>query len=69
MYAEMLSEVLIEKAVGNDEIALEKLNKMCNECGKYELQFENYYDHGLIFRYTTMKVAAKTVAKVADAEI
>ena len=64
----MFADVLIEKAVGNDEAACAKFEKMRDECGKHEIEFENYYDHGLIFHYNGVKVSAKTVTRVDEVE-
>ena len=67
-YAEMFADVLIEKAAGNDGAAYAKFEEMRDECGKYEIQFENYYDHGLIFNYASVKVSAKTVTAIDAVE-
>ena len=67
-YADMLADMLILKAVGNDGAAMQKFEEMRDECGKYELQFENYYDHGLIFHYTRVKASAKTVMRIEEVE-
>ena len=67
-YADMLADMLIMKAVGNDEAAMQRFEEMRDECGKYELQFENYYDHGLIFHYTRVKASAKTVMRIEEVE-
>jgi len=48
-YIELLAEALAEKAKGNDEAADELYVKFRDEVGKYELQFERWYDQGLIF--------------------
>ena len=49
LYAEMLSDALVEKAQGNDEAAAELVRKMRAEVGKYELQFERWYDQHMHF--------------------
>ena len=49
LYSEMLADALIEKAVGNDEAAAQLLRKMRDVVGKYELQFERYYDQYMMF--------------------
>ena len=67
-YAEMFADVLIEKAAGNDGAAYAKFEEMRDECGKYEIQFETYYDHGLIFNYASVKVSAKTVTAIDAVE-
>ena len=49
LFAELLAEALIPKAVGNDDLADELYKKMREETGKLELGFQNCYDHGLAF--------------------
>ena len=49
LYAEMLSDALIAKAVGDDENAAKLLVKMREEVGKYELAFERWYDQYMQF--------------------
>ena len=49
LYIEMLVDALVEKAKGNDEGADALYSKLRDEAGKRELQFERWYDHGLIF--------------------
>ena len=49
LYAEMLSDALVEKAVGNDEEAAALIRKMRAECGKLEVYFERWYDQYMSF--------------------
>ena len=69
LYADLLSDALIEKAKGNDEAAMELKEKLRVEVGKYELQFERWYDQGLyfyaigrMFKAVTMKEDANDIA-------
>ena len=59
-FAEGLAECLIEKVVGNDESAAAIFDKLRDECGKHELTFERWYDHGLVFGYMRGVIASKT---------
>ncbi|MBE6644578.1 MAG: DUF4838 domain-containing protein [Ruminococcaceae bacterium] len=67
LYAEMLSDALVEKAVGNDEAAAELLRKMRVECGKHELAFERWYDQYMAFYQ--MNGIEKNPTKKAEDEI
>lgn len=49
VFAELLAEALIPKAVGNDDLADELYKKMMLETGKLELGFQTCYDHGLAY--------------------
>ena len=60
-FAEMFARCLEEKVVGNDEKASLLFDEMRDECGKYELAFERWYDHGLFFKYVEGKIKNKTV--------
>ena len=60
-YAEMFANALEYKAAGDDEMALESLKIMRKECGKYELAFERWYDHGLYFQFVGDLLKSKTV--------
>lgn len=51
-YCELLAQMMIEKAQGNDFRAVELSEKFAEEMGKYELETERYYDHGLACRVT-----------------
>ena len=59
LYAELLSDALIEKAQGKDDKATELYVKLRDEVGKYELAFERWYDQGMFFfeldRYFRLK--------------
>ena len=66
-YSEMLADVLIEKAVGNDNMANEKMQKMVAEIGKYELAFERWFDHALYFHHLIGLVNLRT--KQSDVEL
>ena len=48
-YADLLSDAVREKALGNDERANELYNRFRIEIGKREAEFETCYDHPLIF--------------------
>ena len=67
-YVEMLTDILILKAVGKDDEAKKRFAVMAEECGKRELEFERWYDHGLAFYSLERKVSQKTVMSPADAE-
>ncbi len=60
MYSEMFSDALIEKCVGNDDASVKIMENMMAECGKYELAFERWYDHCLIFRHIQTLCESKT---------
>ena len=64
LYADMLADMLIAKASGDDEGAVELMEKMKAECGKYELMFERWYDHGLYFFF--IQLLAKTKTEISD---
>ena len=40
---------MIEKALGDDEKAMEAFKSFMQEFGKYEIEMERYYDHGLAY--------------------
>lgn len=48
-YADMLSDALVPKALGDDKTSDELLIKLRVEFGKREKYIERYYDHGLTF--------------------
>jgi len=64
MYADMFADMLMAKAVGDDDKAIELVKHMMAECGKYELAFERWYDHGLYFFF--IELIAKTKTKISD---
>ena len=69
-YAELLAELVILKATGDDDGALAFYKKMRDECGKYELQFERWYDHGLYFNFILrrlMRLTPKDAFNAIDA--
>ena len=49
IFAELLADALIPKAVGNDNLADERYKKMKEITGRFELAFQNCYDHGLAY--------------------
>ncbi len=57
-YADMLSDVFIAKAAGDDEEGDRRYERMKEEMGRREVYFENCYDHGLLF-YTFATVINK----------
>ena len=66
LYADLLSDALIEKAQGNDEKANELKEKLRIEIGKYELQFERWYDHALYCYALGRMFNAKTLKEEAN---
>ena len=46
-YVEGLADIMREKAVGNEDLAREKREIFLRGFGKYELELERYFDHGL----------------------
>lgn len=65
-YSEMLADVLVEKAVGNDAEAKAKMETMVAEIGKYELAFERWFDHSMYFNYLVGLAESRT--KQSDVE-
>ena len=59
-YCKLLSEIMIEKALGNDRHALELTREFCDKMGAYEIEWERYYDHGLACRIVEYHIARKT---------
>lgn len=49
LYTELFADAIAAKAVGEDDKADELYKKMAEETGKYELAFQNCYDHGLVY--------------------
>ena len=49
-YCEHMAGLMIAKAKGQNYKAVELFNRMTEEFGKYELEMETYYDHGLAMR-------------------
>ncbi len=46
-YAEGLAEIMIEKAKGHNFVVNDMAKNFCREMGKFEVEIERYYDHGL----------------------
>ena len=57
-YADMLTDVFIAKAAGDDDEADRRYKAMMEEMGRREIYFESCYDHGLLF-YTFATVMNK----------
>lgn len=51
-FCELFAGMFREKALGNNYRALELAKEFCEDFGKYELELERYYDHGLACRVT-----------------
>ena len=51
-YCERFAQMMIEKAKGNNFRATELAKEFAREFGKYEVEIERYYDHGLACRVT-----------------
>ena len=49
-YVEKWAQIMIEKAEGNNFVAVELATKFCADFGKYEIERERYYDHSLACR-------------------
>jgi hypothetical protein len=65
-YTELFADVLMKKCVGDDEEAKRLYELMCDECGARELEFERWYDHGLLLNFIGRKVLQKTATGLAD---
>ena len=48
-FCDMISDWMAAKARGEIELAAELLEKARIECGKFEVEFERYFDHALYF--------------------
>jgi hypothetical protein len=48
-FCDLIGDWMAAKARGEIELAEKLLDKARIECGKFELQFERYFDHGLYF--------------------
>ena len=46
-YAEGLAEIMIEKAKGHNFVVNDMAKSFCRKIGKFEVEIERYYDHGL----------------------
>lgn len=60
-YAELLSDAMAAKALGEDDRAEELYKKMRIECGKFEAEIEKWYDHGLAFRSLNKIFKSRTI--------
>ena len=49
LFCELLSDAMVQKALGEDDKAMELFEVMKAEMGKYECYFQTCYDHGLAF--------------------
>jgi len=49
-YCEKWAEIMIEKALGHNHLAVAKMKAFFNDFGKYEWEMERYYDHSLACR-------------------
>jgi len=69
LYAKMFADALVYKAQGDDENALRILEEMKAECGKYELAFERWYDHGMFLEHINTIMKSKTVMKLSQIDM
>ncbi|MBE6644579.1 MAG: DUF4838 domain-containing protein [Ruminococcaceae bacterium] len=65
-YAELFANALCLKAVGDDEGAIALGEKMRDECGRREIEFERWYDHGMYFEFIKGILNSRTVMKLED---
>ena len=56
----------MKKCVGDDAEAIRLYEIMCDECGAREIEFERWYDQGLIMDYIGRMVKQKTATGLAD---
>ena len=68
LYAELVAKAMIAKAQGNDDESIRLMQEASDECGKYELAFERWYDHYNIFAYLQRIAQAKTLLNRNDVE-
>jgi len=68
-YAEMFADALVYKAAGDDENAVRYLEEMKAECGRYEIAFERWYDHGMFFEFISGLLKSKTVMKLSEIDM
>ena len=59
-YADMLSDVMIAKAAGDDAEADVRYNRLMEEMGKREIYFETCYDHPLLFNSFSTVINKRT---------
>ena len=68
-YAELFADALCLKAVGDDEGAMKLCDKMCEECGKREIEFERWYDHGMFFEFIYGIFKSRPVMKLDEIDL
>lgn len=61
-YIEGIASIMIEKALGRDDLAKEKHQAFFREFGKYEFEIERYFDHYL--SWWSYKRVVKSAAKI-----
>jgi len=61
-YCQILADVFIEKANGNNKYALEMFTQRFRDFGKYDYEMERYLDFGLAVR--TLEVVVKQMPKI-----
>ena len=59
-YADMLTDVFVAKAAGDDDEADKRYKRMMEEMGKREVYFENCYDHCLLFNSFSTVINKRT---------
>ena len=59
-FVKSLAEVLMSKALGNDEEANRLCDKWRIEFGKRECEIQQYYDHSLAFKQYMFILSAKS---------
>ena len=59
-YADMLTDVFIAKAAGDDNEADVRYKRLTEEMGKREIYFETCYDHGLLFNSFSTVINKRT---------
>ncbi len=65
-YCELLLDALVEKAVGHDAEAKEKMEIMRAEVGKYEVIYERWFDHSMYFNYLSR--IGTTITRQSDSD-
>ncbi len=56
VFCSLLSEIVMAKALGEDEKAFSLAERFQEEMGKYEIYMDRYYDHGLASRVVNLLV-------------
>lgn len=59
-YADMLTDVFVAKAAGDDNVADERYKKLTDEMSKREIYFETCYDHPLLFNSFSTVINKRT---------